>query len=37
VPFYQNAYLISMNVLIGLKVAGGFFALFYRFVSVERR
>ncbi|MCL2605135.1 MAG: DUF4040 domain-containing protein [Defluviitaleaceae bacterium] len=37
VLFYQNAYLISMNILIGLKVAGGFFALFYRFVSVERR
>jgi multicomponent Na+:H+ antiporter subunit B len=36
-PFYQDTYLIVMNLLIGLKVACGFFALFYRYIAIERR
>ncbi|MCL2187886.1 MAG: DUF4040 domain-containing protein [Defluviitaleaceae bacterium] len=36
-PFYQGAYLIVMNFLIGLKVACGFFFLFYRYITIERR
>jgi multicomponent Na+:H+ antiporter subunit B len=36
-PFYQNAYLLAMNLLIGLKVASGFFVLFYRYITIERR
>jgi len=35
VPF-QNAYLIIMNALIGVKVACGFTLLFYRYVGIER-
>ncbi|MCL2365125.1 MAG: DUF4040 domain-containing protein [Defluviitaleaceae bacterium] len=35
-PFYQNAYLIVMNLLIGLKVACGFFILFYRYITIEK-
>ena len=34
---FQDIYLILMNVLIGLKVACGFFILFYRYVAIERR
>jgi len=34
---YQYVYLISMNLLIGLKVACGFFVLFYRYIAIERR
>jgi len=33
----QSIYLITMNVLIGLKVACGFFVLFYRYIAIERR
>jgi hypothetical protein len=33
---YQAIYLISMNALIGLKVACGFVLLFYRYVAIER-
>jgi multicomponent Na+:H+ antiporter subunit B len=36
-PIFQYAYLILMNVFIGLKVACGFFILFYRFIAVEGR
>ncbi|MCL2704272.1 MAG: DUF4040 domain-containing protein [Defluviitaleaceae bacterium] len=36
-PFYHNIYLIIMNVLIGMKVACGFFVLFYRYIAIERR
>ena len=34
---FQDIYLIIMNVLIGLKVACGFFVLFYRYVAIERQ
>jgi len=33
---FQISYLVIMNVMIGLKVACGFFILFYRFVAIER-
>jgi len=33
---YQNMHLIVMNSLIGIKVACGFFIIFYRYVAVER-
>jgi len=33
---FQSIYLIAMNILIGLKVACGFFILFYRYVAIER-
>jgi len=36
-PEISNAYLISMNLLIALKVACGFLVIFYRFVAFERR
>jgi multicomponent Na+:H+ antiporter subunit B len=36
-PIFNIAYLILMNLLIGLKVACGFLILFYRFIAVERR
>jgi len=35
-PFYREIYLIAMNVLVGIKVACGFFLLFYRYVAIER-
>jgi len=35
-PLYQGAYLILMNLLIGLKVACGFFILFYRYITIEK-
>jgi len=37
VTLFQNIYLISMNALIGLKVALGFMILFYRYVAIERK
>ena len=33
---FQIIYLIIMNLLIGLKVACGFFILFYRYIAIER-
>ena len=33
---YQELYLTMMNILIGLKVACGFFILFYRYIAIER-
>jgi multicomponent Na+:H+ antiporter subunit B len=36
-PVYRIFYLVMMNILIGLKVACGFFVLFYRFITIERR
>jgi multicomponent Na+:H+ antiporter subunit B len=33
----NSVYLIAMNLLIGLKIACGFFVIFYRFIAVERR
>jgi multicomponent Na+:H+ antiporter subunit B len=33
---YNNVYLIIMNSLIGLKVACGFYIVFYRFIAFER-
>ena len=36
-PELRTAYLITMNLLIGMKVACGFFIMFYRFISFERR
>jgi len=33
---FQNFYLIAMNALVGLKVACGFFVLFYRYIAIER-
>ena len=35
-PLYQNIYLIAMSALVGMKVACGFFILFYRYVAIER-
>ena len=35
-PVFQNIYLTIMNGLIGLKVACGFFILFYRYIAIER-
>jgi len=34
---FQNAYLLTMNILIGVKVACGFFLIFYRYVAIERK
>ncbi|MCL2399769.1 MAG: DUF4040 domain-containing protein [Defluviitaleaceae bacterium] len=34
-PVFQNAYLLLVNALIGLKVACGFIILFYRYIAVE--
>jgi len=33
---FQNLYLIAMSGLIGMKVAFGFFVLFYRYTAIER-
>jgi len=33
---FQTIYLIAMNALVGMKVAFGFFVLFYRYVAIER-
>ncbi|MCL2372893.1 MAG: DUF4040 domain-containing protein [Defluviitaleaceae bacterium] len=35
-PLTSDVYLVAMNILIGFKVACGFFVLFYRFVAIER-
>lgn len=35
-PFLQNVFLITMNSLLGMKVALGFTMLFYRFIAIER-
>jgi len=35
-PFFQAVYLITMNALIGIKVALGFIMMFYRFIAIER-
>ena len=32
----QDIYLIIMSILIGIKVACGFFVLFYRYIAIER-
>ena len=32
----QTVYLLAMNSLIGLKVACGFFILFYRYIAIEQ-
>jgi multicomponent Na+:H+ antiporter subunit B len=34
--YFQSAYLIIMNALIGIKVACAFTLLFYRYVGIER-
>ena len=36
-PLPQSVYLITMNALIGLKVACGLVAIFYRYIAFERR
>lgn len=35
-PLFQELYLIAMNAMIGLKVACGFFLLFYRYIAIEK-
>jgi len=35
-PNLRIAYLIAMNALIAMKVACGFFVIFYRFIAIER-
>ena len=35
-PFLQTLYLTAMSALVGMKVACGFFVLFYRYVAIER-
>jgi multicomponent Na+:H+ antiporter subunit B len=36
-PLYQIIYMLTINVMIGLKVACGFVILFYRYIAVERK
>ena len=36
-PQYRNTYLVMMNSLIGIKVACGFFIIFYRYIAFEKR
>ena len=36
-PQYRNAYLITMNALIGMKVCCGFIIIFYRYIALEKR
>lgn len=36
-PIPKNIYLTGMNLLLGIKVACGFFIIFYRFIAFERR
>ena len=36
-PIFRYIYLISMNLLIGMKVGCGFILLFHRFIAIERR
>ena len=33
---FNHIYLIAMNGLVGMKVAFGFFVLFYRYIAIER-
>ena len=35
-PLFQHIYLITMSALVGMKVACGFFILFYRYIAIER-
>jgi len=35
-PLTQDIYLIAMSSLVGMKVACGFFILFYRHIAIER-
>jgi multicomponent Na+:H+ antiporter subunit B len=35
-PIPQSIYLTTMNLLLGIKVACGFFIIFYRFIAFER-
>jgi len=35
-PLFQHIYLIAMSALVGMKVACGFFILFYRYIAIER-
>ena len=35
-PTLQHIYLIAMSALVGMKVACGFFILFYRYIAIER-
>jgi len=37
VPVIKTVYLILINLFIGMKVACGFFVIFYRFIAFERR
>ena len=34
-PLFQTIYLIAMNAFVGMKVACGFFVIFYRTIAVE--
>ena len=36
VPYFHELYLIAMNAMIGLKVACGFFLMFYRYIAIEK-
>ena len=36
-PIPKSTYLITINMLFGIKVACGFFIVFYRFIAFERR
>lgn len=36
-PPYQEIYLLTMNILVGAKVACSFILLFYRFIAIERK
>jgi len=36
-PIPKSVYLTIMNLLLGMKVACGFFIVFYRFIAFERR
>ena len=36
-PIVKTAHMVTMNALIGLKVACGFIILFYRYIAVERK
>ena len=36
-PEIKNVYLMTMNTLIGMKVACGFMIIFYRYIAFERR
>ena len=34
-PLFQSLYLIAMNAFVGMKVACGFFVIFYRTIAIE--